>query len=108
MMRQVWMNLISNALKFSAQREQITLSVTYQAEKENTIYCVKDNGAGFNMKYADKLFNVFQRLHSDEEFKGTGVGLAVVQRIIHRHGGRVWAEAEEENGAAFYFSVPIK
>ena len=106
MMRLVWMNLISNALKFSAQRSKMVISVSYQNDEKNTIFCIKDNGAGFDMQYVDKLFNVFQRLHGEDEFKGTGVGLALVQRIIHRHGGRIWAEAEEEKGAAFYFALP--
>lgn len=106
MMRQVWMNLISNAVKFSAYRKPAVISVTCQEEENKLIYCVKDNGAGFNMKYKDKLFGVFQRLHSEKEFEGTGVGLALVQRIIHRHGGEVWANGEVDNGAAFYFSLP--
>ena len=108
MIRQVWTNLISNALKFSAFRKQAIISVSFQAEKDRVIYCVKDNGAGFDMKYKEKLFGVFQRLHSEDEFKGTGVGLALVQRIIHRHGGQVWAEAKVDAGAAFYFSLPEK
>ncbi len=106
MMRQVWMNLISNAIKFSAHRKPALISVSCQEEENRLIYCIKDNGAGFNMKYKDKLFGVFQRLHSEKEFEGTGVGLALVQRIIHRHGGEVWAKAEVDNGAAFYFSLP--
>ena len=106
MMRQVWMNLISNAIKFSAKRKQAVISVSCQEEENKFTYCIKDNGAGFNMKYKDKLFGVFQRLHSEIEFEGTGVGLALVQRIIHRHGGEVWANGEVDNGAAFYFSLP--
>jgi len=106
MMRQVWMNLISDAIKFSAHRKQADISVSCQEEENRSIYCMKDNGAGFDMKYKDKLFGVFQRLHSQKEFEGTGVGLALVQRIIHRHGGKVWANGKVDNGAAFYFSLP--
>jgi len=106
MMRQVWMNLISNAVKFSAHREHAVISVSCQEEENKLTYCIKDNGAGFNMKYKDKLFGVFQRLHTEKEFEGTGVGLALVQRIIYRHGGEVWAIGEVDNGAAFYFSLP--
>ena len=106
MIRQVWMNLISNAIKFSAYRKQAVISVTCQEEDNKLTYCIKDNGAGFNMKYKNKLFGVFQRLHSEKEYEGTGVGLALVQRIIHRHGGHVRGEGEVDNGAAFYFSLP--
>ena len=106
MMRQLWMNLLSNAIKFSAHRNQAVISVSCQEEENRLIYCMKDNGAGFDMKYKDKLFGVFQRLHSQKEFEGTGVGLALVQRLIHRHGGKVWAHGKVDNGAAFYFSLP--
>ncbi len=108
LMRQVWMNLISNAVKFSAQRKQVVISVTYKEEKNKVTYCIKDNGAGFNMKYVDKLFGVFQRLHSEKDYKGTGIGLSLVQRIIHRHDGTVWAESKLDKGASFYFSLPKK
>lgn len=108
MMRQVWMNLITNALKFSAQRKPSVISVTCLERENKFIYCVKDNGVGFDMKYKDKLFNVFQRLHSERDFPGTGVGLALVQRIIQRHGGKVWAEAILDESAVFYFSLPKK
>lgn len=106
MMRQVWMNLISNAVKFSSYSKQAVISVSNQEEENKITYCIVDNGAGFDMKYKDKLFGVFQRLHGEKEFEGTGVGLALVQRIIHRHGGKVWAEGKVDKGAAFYFSLP--
>ena len=106
MMRQVWMNLISNAIKFSAFRKKPVISVTGVEEEKRIIYSISDNGAGFDMKYKDKLFGVFQRLHSEKEFPGTGVGLALVQRILTRHSGKVWAEAEVDKGAKFYFSLP--
>lgn len=107
MLRQVWINLISNAVKFSAHKEKPEINIKFKEEKNEIIYSVHDNGAGFNMNYIDKLFGVFQRLHSEREFPGTGVGLAIVQRIIFRHEGKVWAEAEEGKGASFYFSLPI-
>ncbi|MFZ3138753.1 MAG: PAS domain S-box protein [Thermodesulfovibrionales bacterium] len=108
LIRQVWMNLIANAIKFTSHNEQPVISITRREEEEQTVFCVKDNGAGFNMQYADKLFKVFQRLHNEKEFEGTGVGLAIVQRIIHRHGGKVWAEGEVDRGATFWFSIPNK
>jgi PAS domain S-box-containing protein len=106
LMRQVWVNLISNAIKFSSGRERAVIELGTKRSGDEVIYCVRDNGAGFNIQYVDKLFGVFQRLHSDDEFEGTGVGLAIVQRIVQRHGGRVWAEGEEDGGAAFYFALP--
>ncbi len=106
LIKQVWENLISNAVKYTGQKEEAIISVGAETNRDEVIYHVKDNGAGFSMKYAHKLFKVFQRLHSNDEFEGTGIGLATVHRIILRHGGRIWAEAEPDKGAAFYFSLP--
>jgi two-component system sensor histidine kinase/response regulator len=105
-MRQVWTNLIGNALKYSAKRPQPHIRVSGRIENKEAIYQVKDNGAGFDMRYAEKLFGVFQRLHSVEDFSGTGVGLAIVQRIIARHGGRIWAQSAPDEGACFEFAIP--
>jgi len=103
---QLWQNLIGNALKYSSKSENKRIEIGYRENRDKVIYYIKDEGAGFNPKYKDKLFGVFQRLHKDNEFEGTGVGLAVVQRIVHRHGGEIWAESEVNKGAAFYFSIP--
>ncbi len=99
-------NLLANAIKFSGRVEVPVIEVGGKAEESKNIYWVKDNGAGFDMHYADKLFAVFGRLHSTEEFEGIGMGLANVQRIINKHGGRVWAEGREGEGATFYFTLP--
>jgi PAS domain S-box-containing protein len=103
---QVWTNLISNAVKYSGKKSDPKVSIGSYADNGNIVYFVKDNGAGFDMEYADKLFGVFQRLHKKEEFDGTGIGLAIVHRVIVRHGGKVWAEGKVEEGATFYFSLP--
>ncbi len=108
LIRQVWINLISNAIKYSSKKGQSTIMIKSSKEKDKIIYMIRDNGVGFDMKYIHKLFGVFQRLHSNSEFEGNGVGLAIVQRIILKHGGNVWAEAEEGKGAIFYFSLPAE
>ena len=105
LLKQVWMNLLSNAIKYSRGRKKTVVEIGCMSEKGENVYIVRDNGAGFDMTYAHKLFGVFQRLHRSDEFEGTGVGLAIVQRVVHRHGGRVWAEAEVDRGATFYFTV---
>jgi len=106
LIRQVWINLLSNAVKFSGNRDNPRIEVSAYDDGADTVYCVKDNGAGFDMRYHDRLFGVFQRLHGEEEFSGTGVGLAIVRRVVMRHGGRVWAEGKVDEGAAFYFALP--
>lgn len=108
MVRQVFVNLFSNALKFTSIREVAVIEVGYRREGDEGIYYVKDNGAGFDMRYVDKLFGVFQRLHTVEEFEGTGIGLALVKRIVTRHGGRIWAEGVVNQGACFSFTLPME
>lgn len=105
--KQVWINLISNAVKFSGLTEKPIIEIGSERLAAETVYYIKDNGAGFDMRYVDKLFGVFQRLHSDEKFQGTGVGLAIVHRIITKHGGRVWAEGKINKGATFHFTLGI-
>ncbi len=105
-MRQVWTNLLSNAIKYSAKRPDPRVEVGLTRTDTECWFYVRDNGAGFDPAYADRLFGVFQRLHSQEQFEGTGVGLAIVRRIVERHGGRVWAESQPNQGATFYFALP--
>lgn len=106
LIKQVWVNLISNAIKYSNQKLKSMIEIGSYSKDNLVIYYVKDNGAGFDMQYYDKLFGVFQRLHSQEEFEGTGIGLAIVQKIIQRHNGAVWAESKLNEGTCFYFSLP--
>jgi PAS domain S-box-containing protein len=107
LIKQVWVNLISNAIKYSQHQTHISIEIGSYKKDNMIIYYVKDNGVGFDMQYYDKLFGVFQRLHSQDEFEGTGIGLAIVQKIINRHNGKVWATSKINEGSSFYFSLPI-
>jgi two-component system sensor kinase len=105
-LRQVFVNLLSNAAKFTRQRSRAKIEVGGREDKTENVYYVRDNGIGFDMKFYDRLFGIFQRLHRDDEFEGTGVGLSIVKRIVQNHGGRVWAEGKVNGGAVFYFTLP--
>jgi light-regulated signal transduction histidine kinase (bacteriophytochrome) len=102
----VWINLMSNALKYTRFTKKTVVDIGFTERENDIVYYIRDNGSGFDMQHYDKLFGVFQRLHSQSEFEGTGIGLAIVERIISRHGGKIWAEAKVLEGATFYFSLP--
>jgi PAS domain S-box-containing protein len=107
LLRQVWVNLLSNAVKYSSHAASPLIEVSGRMEGAEAVYSVRDNGAGFSMEHYDKLFEVFQRLHTDEEFEGTGVGLPIAHRVVTRHGGRMWAEGKVGHGAVFHFALPV-
>jgi light-regulated signal transduction histidine kinase (bacteriophytochrome) len=106
--RQVLFNFFSNSVKFTRKKDRAIIEIGSMEKNGETVIYVRDNGAGFDPLYADILFGVFQRLHREDEFEGTGIGLAIVQRIIHKHGGRVWAESRPGYGATFYFTLPYQ
>ena len=105
LMGHVYHNLVSNAIKYSSKKDKPKIEIGFTTTQKGITYFVKDNGAGFDMKYYEKLFGVFQRLHRSEEFEGTGIGLAIAEKIISKHGGSVWAEGHVNGGAVFYFSL---
>jgi len=107
LMSQVWINLISNAIKYSSKKEKPVIEISSAKTANEIVYSIKDNGVGFDMKYAGKLFGVFQRLHKATDYEGTGIGLALINRIVLRHRGRVWADAAVDRGATFYFALPL-
>lgn len=106
LLHQIWANLLENAIKFTAPRNPAVIEISGTTEPDRVVYSIKDNGVGFDMKSAGKLFGVFQRLHSEEEFNGSGMGLAIAQRLVRRHSGEIWADAKKDKGAAFYFTLP--
>jgi light-regulated signal transduction histidine kinase (bacteriophytochrome) len=106
LLKQVWINLISNAIKYTRNKSKANITIGAVDQEDHIIYHILDNGVGFDMKYYDKLFGVLHRLHAQSDFEGTGIGLAIVERIVTRHGGKVWAEAKPGEGASFYFSLP--
>jgi light-regulated signal transduction histidine kinase (bacteriophytochrome) len=108
LLRQVWVNLLSNAVKYTAKCEHAVVDIGFRIQEGESVFFVRDNGTGFDARYAGKLFGVFQRLHRPDEYEGTGVGLAIVQRIVHRHEGRVWADAAVGVGATFFFTLEKK
>ena len=108
MIKELWKNLISNSVKYTSKQKNPKISISSEPKDKEITYIIKDNGVGFDMKYADKLFKVFQRLHSDKDFKGTGVGLALAKRIVNRHNGKIWAESKKNEGAVFYITLPKK
>jgi light-regulated signal transduction histidine kinase (bacteriophytochrome) len=108
LLRQVWINLVSNAVKYTRGRALAVVEIGSMVRDGMPVYFVRDNGTGFDMRYAGKLFGVFQRLHRADQFEGTGVGLAIVHRVLQRHGGRIWAEAAVDRGATFHFTVSVE
>jgi len=105
LIKQVWQNIIGNAIKYSGKKQEAYIEIGSVLEKGKEVYYVKDNGAGFDMKYYPNIFGIFQRLHTKKEFEGTGIGLAIVQKIVSRHGGEIWAESKINEGATFYFTL---